>query len=99
MKKGDKPLGKVGKALKKGDKPLGKVGKALKNDDKPLKKDGNTFKNNLKKDKNNVKPLKKVTAPQEQVWVKFYKTVTKKEPFRAYIQGVSQQDLAKRLIV
>ena len=31
--------------------------------------------------------------------MKLYKVVTKKEPFRAYIQGVSQHDPVKRLIV
>ena len=33
------------------------------------------------------------------LWVRLYKTVTKKEPFRAYICGTTPQDPQKRLIV
>ena len=33
------------------------------------------------------------------LWLRLYKTVTKKEPFRAYICGTTEQDPQKRLIV
>ena len=33
------------------------------------------------------------------VWLKLYKTVTKKDPFRAYICGTTEKDPQKRLIV
>lgn len=39
------------------------------------------------------------SSSSRTLWLKLYKTVTKKEPFRAYICGTTEQDPQKRLIV